>query len=70
MPAAGLPGLIATYLTGRTSRAMIVIFYIVRERNASGVPCQCVVAVGSLVTAVKGGSRFIVTFLSVIQQDK
>ena len=50
---------------------MIVILYIVREQIASGVPvCVCVVAVGSLMTAIKGGSRFIVTFLGVKQQDK
>jgi hypothetical protein len=43
MPVAGLPGLIAGYLTfiltSRTSRMMIVILYIVREQIASGVSC-------------------------------
>jgi hypothetical protein len=62
MPVAGPLGLTATYLTSRTPRVMIVVLYIVLESIASSVTFQCVVAVGPLVTTIKGGSRFIVTF--------
>ena len=43
----GLLGLIAAYLTSRTSRVMIVILYMVREQIASTgcVSYQCVVVV-------------------------
>jgi hypothetical protein len=42
MPVAGLPGLIAAYLSSRMSLVMIVILYIVPEQIASGVAYQCV----------------------------
>jgi len=55
----------------------IVILYIVREQIAStgsvSLPASLASVCGScgpLETSIKGGSRFIVTFLGVIQQDK